>query len=97
MKITTITNTVLDDGTTNTQVVIETSRHQHDCGECLFMGCHKEYDLYFCTTNKDLIARYGELGDYISMRPAHLNVTSLNDDHPIQALAVKLRRLNLMM
>lgn len=41
-------------------------RHQHDCEECVFLGTHERYDLYYCKANPTVIARYGTEGDYLS-------------------------------
>lgn len=41
-------------------------QHQHDCDECVFLGVHNKYDLYFCEVTPTVIARYGVDGDYIS-------------------------------
>jgi hypothetical protein len=42
------------------------ARYQHDCEECVFLGTHDRYDLYFCEANPTVIARYGIDGDYLS-------------------------------
>ena len=42
-------------------------RHNHDCKSCVYLGHHKDRDLYFCPgNNKTVIARFGEDGDYES-------------------------------
>lgn len=41
-------------------------QHLHDCEECVFLGTHENYDLYYCSANPTVIARYGSEGDYIS-------------------------------
>jgi len=46
--------------------VTELSRHEHDCDTCVFMGRFEKYDLYFCPSDKSLIARYGVYGEYMS-------------------------------
>lgn len=54
----------------NAQAEEATPRHAHDCENCLFLGVHEEYDLYFCEQaagGNTLVARYGSSGpDYIS-------------------------------
>lgn len=42
------------------------ARYPHDCDECVFLGTHEKYDLYFCGANPTVIARYGTEGDYLS-------------------------------
>jgi hypothetical protein len=42
------------------------TRYLHDCEECVFLGVHEQYDLYFCAANPTVIARYGTEGDYLS-------------------------------
>lgn len=42
------------------------ARYRHDCEECVFLGVHEKYDLYFCGANPTVIARYGVDGDYLS-------------------------------
>jgi hypothetical protein len=42
------------------------ARYLHDCEECVFLGTHERYDLYFCAATPTVIARYGVEGDYIS-------------------------------
>lgn len=40
-------------------------RFQHDCDNCIYLGQHEEYDLYYCTQGGDwptVIARYGDEG-----------------------------------
>lgn len=41
-------------------------RYLHDCEECVFLGTHDRYDLYYCEANPTVIARYGTDGDYLS-------------------------------
>jgi len=41
-------------------------RYTHDCEECIFLGTHSRYDLYYCGANPTVIARYGTDGDYNS-------------------------------
>jgi hypothetical protein len=41
-------------------------RYIHDCEECVFLGTHSKYDLYYCKANPTVIARYGTEGDYTS-------------------------------
>lgn len=43
-----------------------TPRYTHDCEECVFLGTHSKYDLYYCGANPTVIARYGTEGDYNS-------------------------------
>ncbi len=97
MRITTITNTILADSAIHTTVTKVDSRHEHDCESCLFMGCHNEYDLYFCPEPGDLIARYGEHGSYISVRKMHLGhyLFAVAND-PIKVLRDKLDAMNLI-
>ena len=45
---------------------MDEARYQHDCDECIFLGTHGKYDLYFCPANPTVIARYGTEGDYLS-------------------------------
>lgn len=45
--------------------VMEAPRYIHDCENCVFLGQHDEYDLYFCKQGCDadtVIARYGDEG-----------------------------------
>lgn len=42
------------------------ARYIHDCEECVFLGTHSHYDLYYCEANPTVIARYGTDGDYNS-------------------------------
>lgn len=42
------------------------ARYLHDCEECVFLGTHERYDLYYCNANPTVIARYGKDGDYLS-------------------------------
>lgn len=42
------------------------TRYMHDCEECVFLGTHDQYDLYYCEANPTVIARYGAEGDYLS-------------------------------
>lgn len=41
-------------------------QHLHDCEECVFLGTQENYDLYYCSANPTVIARYGSDGDYLS-------------------------------
>jgi hypothetical protein len=42
-------------------------RYEHDCDECVFLGHHGKYDLYYCERSEiTVIARFGPLGDYKS-------------------------------
>lgn len=50
----------------NKAVTTEETRYAHDCEECIFLGQHTKHDLYFCSANPTVIARYGTDGDYIS-------------------------------
>ena len=50
-----------------------TPKHEHDCDNCNFVGNYthngEELDLYHCIGGFDgetVIARYGEMGDYMS-------------------------------
>lgn len=50
-----------------------TPKHEHDCDRCNFVGNYthngEELDLYHCVGGFDgetVIARYGEMGDYMS-------------------------------
>ena len=40
------------------------TRFEHDCKRCAFLGQYEEYDLYFCPQNgiPTVIARYGDEG-----------------------------------
>lgn len=96
MRITTVTTTILADHAIHTTVKKVDSRHEHDCENCLFFGCHNEYDLYFCPTPKELIARYGEEGEYFSVRAMHLGHWTFKTDDPLKALADKLAVMNLI-
>jgi hypothetical protein len=40
--------------------------YAHDCEECVFLGTHDRYDLYYCDATPTVIARYGIDGDYLS-------------------------------
>jgi len=58
----------------------EEPKHEHDCDHCVFLGTHKDADLYICRDEREtthtyggymtdvgdwtVIKRYGELGDY---------------------------------
>ena len=55
--------------------IVQKPRYIHDCFECKFFGCWKQYDLWACvrerpwpqpTLIKSIIARYGEDGNYYS-------------------------------
>ena len=38
-------------------------RYQHDCQECVYLGEHEAYDLYYCNgtrSGRTVIARYGD-------------------------------------
>lgn len=72
-------------------------RYIHDCDKAKFLGCHKEYDLYFCDhweskTMHTVIARYGnEPADYLS------GILNISYSEPLQvayAKAVKLGYAN---
>jgi len=99
-SISTTTVTVLSSGTTNTHTKVEISRHRHDCDECHFMGLHdvgeREYDLYFCPTSRDLIARYGYDGDYKSCNSNYLSFADIVKDEPLAVLVTKLQALGLL-
>lgn len=42
-------------------------RHKHDCKNCIPLGQLNEHDLYYCSTEPTVIARYGSDGpDYKS-------------------------------
>lgn len=42
-------------------------RYTHDCVDCIFLGQHNEYDLYFCPNTPTVVARYTSHGpDYAS-------------------------------
>jgi hypothetical protein len=43
-------------------------RYEHDCNACVYLGKHKEFDLYFCDTAfPTIIARFSSDGpDYAS-------------------------------
>lgn len=41
-------------------------RYEHDCDYCIPLGQWQEYDLYYCPNEPTVVARYGELGDYMS-------------------------------
>lgn len=96
MRITTITNTILDDNVIHTTVVKVDSRYEHDCDDCLFFGCHEEFDLYFCPTHGDLIARFGIDGDYRSVRTMHLGHWLFSSNDPLEVLKDKLQAMNLV-
>lgn len=40
-------------------------KYQHDCDNCVFLGQHSEYDLYYCPQggHPTVIARYGNKGE----------------------------------
>ncbi len=42
----------------------ESTRFEHDCERCAFLGQFKEYDLYFCPQNgiPTIVARWGNGG-----------------------------------
>lgn len=44
-------------------------RFKHDCDKCIYLGESQGfYDLYYCPTHHDLIARYGDDGpEYMSI------------------------------
>lgn len=46
-------------------------QHTHDCNRCHFLGCHENFDLYWCgkgVIGSSLIMRYGSDGpEYISV------------------------------
>lgn len=69
-------------------------QHEHDCGECVFLGnitTDRVYDLYFHSEiNETVIARWGSEGDYISGLP-------FADRVPVLAIAlVRAQRLGLV-
>lgn len=52
-------------------------KYKHDCNSCIFLGNYKDkdsisnlklrnFDVYYCPENKDIIFRYGEDSYYIS-------------------------------
>lgn len=43
-------------------------RYPHNCGKCIFLGRHEQWDLYHCANgiNETVIARKGPDGDYMS-------------------------------
>lgn len=46
---------------------LEPSRYEHDCNSCKYLGRHEEYDLYFCSNEPTVVARYSDHGpDYIA-------------------------------
>ena len=46
----------------------ETPQHTHDCTQCVFLGRHHRYDLYYHNAHKHrtVIARFGNGADYTS-------------------------------
>ena len=45
----------------------EKPRYEHDCNTCVFLGQWKEYDLYYCSGEPTVVARWSdEGGDYNS-------------------------------
>lgn len=69
-------------------------QYVHDCDNCIFLGQYMEndgtlYDLYFCSTEPTVIARYGEEGKYLSgLRFAIYDIFSIRET----PLSVALKR-----
>jgi hypothetical protein len=52
-------------------------RYIHDCDNCLFLGCYKEFDIYWCQGSSSfaggsVIARYGSEGRKYSSSPVSM-------------------------
>ncbi len=56
--------------TYSTSPTLDAPQHEHDCDECVFLGRHGEYDLYFHEGSSPilttLVARHGADGAYRS-------------------------------
>ena len=61
--------------------MIDNPRFVHDCDGCIFLGCHKEYDVYYCSgemSSKErggsVILRYGDEGPEYSSGPVSMEL-----------------------
>lgn len=41
-------------------------RYHEECPECVFIGQIGKYDIYIHKDDPQIVARYGEYGDYLS-------------------------------
>lgn len=46
----------------NIPFAIEKPKFIHDCKNCIFLGHHEKYDMYFCPNEPTIILRYGNDG-----------------------------------
>lgn len=52
-------------------------KFQHDCGDCNFLGHHRDHDLYVCRNPRDeklssIIARFGNEGSHYASFPVEI-------------------------
>jgi len=68
--------------------------YKHDCSNCIFLGSYRydktDYDLYYCSNEPTIIARYGENGEYLS--GITFGLGDLTENHSNSPLAVALKR-----
>lgn len=75
-----------------------TPRHEHDCSACVFLGRHKDADLYFHESGipafTTVIARYGPDGNYFSGLAFSAPYRAADGNHcdPIEDLAEARKR-----
>jgi hypothetical protein len=70
--------------------MVEKPWYKHDCSACKFLGCHYEYDLYWCpqpmVNVPTVIARFGDEGwEYTSGMPSASFREQLPDDPKVEA------------
>jgi hypothetical protein len=77
------------------------TRYQHDCNNCIFLGHYKEYDLYYCPSDRGaiystVIARYGNEGHEYASGINSMTMPGLNEAkaRAIHELGVNFKEYN---